>query len=77
MAALFGLGLMLVGLIVLEVLLEDLNTLELELEIFGCSYCKLGAILVPRVTRLFRMWCHLKEHQCGGRRLLWLLHCLF
>lgn len=46
----------------LELLLEDLSPVVLELEIFRCSCCELGAILVPRVMQLFRVWCHLKEN---------------
>lgn len=76
MAALSGLGLMLAGSIALELRREDLSPVVLELEIFRCSCCKWAAILVPRVTQLFRVWCHLKEQQCGDERWLWLLHCL-
>ena len=68
MAAQSGLGLMLAGSIALELLLEDLSPVVLKLEIFRCSCCKLGVILVPGVTQLFRMCCHLKEHQCGDKR---------
>lgn len=70
-----GLGLMLAGSIILELLLEDLSPVVLKLDIFRCSCCKLVAVLVLRVAQHFRMWFHLKVHQCGDKRWLWLLYC--
>jgi len=67
-ASLSGLGLKMAGSIMVELLLEDLSPVVLEPEIFRCFCCKLGAILVLRVTQLFRMWCHLKELKCGDKR---------